>query len=382
MSTVINDPPPPAYSQYADAGASSQTAPWNERLITMLTHWEKDLDREIPNNAVQKRLDQVGRSLQGTCSFLHGVNKWIDSNGEIACWQIPVFILKLPLRATRNIVQLVYTIASTILYAAVHPLKALLLIAQMVVNTLYALTQPLTWTKIGAGMIGGSLAHTLLTMNLTALIGAGIGGVLMLGGITVGTLQAAIDAKKGTKLQAAGSALGAHLIAIPEALLTGLLMGLLVGGIHKALSYRGPVANAKEFIKENNLPKPSAIHPDCDGGVTIYWEYDQFDKLAQQFPILGTISDPIHHLYRYHVDFAIIIDRFGRAYGSSAVLNWEPDSFGDSYWDWTTKNIPLPSMRLPLYPGVWSAGRLGGALPAIGAVPAARKKSTQKFALA
>ncbi len=114
--------------------ASITQKKWSERAITYLNDIEKRLDERIPNFPLQNKLDQLGRTLEAQFAPLKKFNAWLDCNGEGEWYrQLANFLVKLPARAVRNIVRLLYSIIEGLAYAAVHPLKACTNLAKMLV---------------------------------------------------------------------------------------------------------------------------------------------------------------------------------------------------------------------------------------------------------
>ncbi|MBS0655324.1 MAG: hypothetical protein JSR46_06085, partial [Verrucomicrobia bacterium] len=171
---------------------------------------------------------------------------------------LATFLVKLPARAVRNIVKVLYDIVKTCIYAAVHPLKALNQLAKLLVNLAYELTKPETWTKIGAGMIGASCGQALITGSPLSAIGVGIGAAMVIGGLSVGALQAALEAEEGSRGEAALQNLDQQIQEIPETMLTGFLLGLLMGGIRR---FAEPVATAVTVEVPQHQPVFPPIEP-------------------------------------------------------------------------------------------------------------------------
>src|ERR1700730_3783939 len=82
---------------------------WNERAIAYLDRLETQLDEKNPNLGIQNAADQIGQDLKAKFSPLKQFNKWLDSNGQ-GNWytQLATFLAKLPARAARNIVNILY----------------------------------------------------------------------------------------------------------------------------------------------------------------------------------------------------------------------------------------------------------------------------------
>lgn len=257
---------------------------WHTRAITYLNDQEVQLDKKMPNHFLQNQIDQLGSCIEAKFAPLKEFNSWLDSNGEGKWYQqLAIFLIKLPARAVRNIIRLLYNFIEGALCAAVHPLKSTAHLAKILINLVHELTKPETWSKIGMGMLGSSLGQGLVTGNPLSVIGLGVGTSLLIGGLSVGALKAAIHAEKGCQLEAAGKNLLSQAKELPETALTGFCMGLIIGGIQRALykhqmkSFR--VSNGEEarqfadsFIKEHHLPQYSNLDFDSSGKIVIQWE--------------------------------------------------------------------------------------------------------------
>ncbi len=80
-----------------------------DRIITKLSIWDCKLDTILPNFFFQNKLDEIGRFIQQKFEPLKKFNQWLDSNGHGAWYQkLATFLVKLPMRSVRNIVQLLY----------------------------------------------------------------------------------------------------------------------------------------------------------------------------------------------------------------------------------------------------------------------------------
>ncbi len=273
---------------------------WNEHAIKWLDTIDEKLEAALPNFMIQNDLDAVGRLIKDTFAPLREFNQWLDSNGHGAWYeQLTTALGKLPFRAIRNIVCLLYNIIEGIIYAGVHPLKALNCAIKQLISLVHALTQPKTWSNIGCGMMGASLGHSLVTGNPLSVIGIGIGGALVIAGLTAGAIKAAVEAETGKKLDAAGAALLAQAKALPESLLTGFCMGLLFGGIQRAIeqsaagSYRISSPDearlaADRIIKEHNLPQYESVGVAKNGDLMIKWSAKDAYQFADKTNALHT----------------------------------------------------------------------------------------------
>jgi hypothetical protein len=97
---------------------------------------------------------------------------------------------------------------------------------------------PETWAIIGAGMTGSCAGHAFVSCNPLVLIGTLIGSVMVAGGLSLTALKHTLLAKDGKKKTTVHKNLCALVKKIPETALTGFLLGVLIGGIQKALAKR------------------------------------------------------------------------------------------------------------------------------------------------
>ncbi len=131
-----------------------------------------------------------------------------------------------------------------------HPLKALNHLAHLIVSLIYELSKPETWSKMGAGMMGAGCGQALVTGNPLSVIGLLVGSLMLSTGLCFGALKAAFNAEKGEKLSKAKAQALSQLMQLPESFLTGFFMGLLVGGIQRAV-----YENKAEMHKQANYQK-------------------------------------------------------------------------------------------------------------------------------
>lgn len=275
---------------------------WDLRLIHQLNQWDEKLDKALPDFIIQKRIDSIGRYIEKKFAPLTKFNHWLNRNGHGEWYQqLATFLVKLPMRSIRNIVQLIYNIIREACYAVVHPLKATNRLAKMLIALVNELTKPETWSKIGAGMIGGSLGQSLVTGQPFSLIGIGIGGGLLIGGLSAGALKAALKAEKGCKFQEVKKNLRQQAQQLPEIALTGFCMGLLVGGIQRAI-YEQKMKNfrvsnheeakqyADSFIEEYHLPQYSEVELTPSGKIIIKWSNRDMSQFREINPSLFEIG--------------------------------------------------------------------------------------------
>ena len=229
---------------------------WNEKAINFLSKVDAKLEEEMPNFEIQNKIDRIGLLIEKKFAPLKEFNQWLDSNGQGKWYKkLAIFLAKLPARAVRNIIRLLYNIIKGIIYTAVHPLKSLNNIAKLIINLAHELIQPETWSKIGVGMVGASFGQALIAGNPISAFGFLIGSALLFSGLTCGAIKAAIKAEKGHRLQNVKNNLLFQAKQLPEAALTGFCMGLILGGIQKAVYDHQMKTLESQIMKmQNNMP--------------------------------------------------------------------------------------------------------------------------------
>lgn len=345
---------------------------WEKRAVSKLNEWDTVLDGWMPNWVVQDKLDQLGTYIEEMFRSLPNFDSWLRDNGEGAWYtQLATYLVKLPLKAAHNIINLLYNTMKGILYAAAHPLKGLNAVAKHMVLLVQALTQPETWSKIGAGVIGAGLGQALIFGNPVSVIALGIGAACILGGISFGALKAAIVAEDGKRFERVVENVTGQFKQIPESLVTGLFMGLLVGGIKKMLSKPEPInskiksshgtvkknvsspnrsslslerarAHAAEFTQQHNLPPPGDVSVLTTGSKfgppgTIVVDYTQNTDFFMKtyFENLPKSSVNLE-------DFKMYLRPDGN--GSLVARYWVEGSSIEGYWPTETSVIPLKNV--------------------------------------
>jgi hypothetical protein len=342
---------------------------WEKRAVSQLNEWDTALDGWMPNWVLQDKIDQLGTHIEDMFSSLPTFNSWLRNNGDGAWYiQLATYLVKLPLKAAHNIVNLLYNTIKGILYGATHPLKGLNAVAKQMVLLAHALTQPETWSKIGAGVIGAGLGQALIFGNPVSVIAMGLGAACAIAGVSFGALKAAIEAEEGKKFDAIVENVGGQFKQIPESLLTGFFMGLLIGGIKKmltkpeptdsvmntsktsakkvqsssgkqSLSLEGARAQAVEFTQQHNLPPPghvSVLSTGTEFGPpgTIVVDYTQntdffMKSYFENFPKSSVNLE----------DFKMYLPPDGN--GSLVARYWMEGSSIEEYWPTETTVIPL-----------------------------------------
>ncbi len=231
---------------------------WRDHAIQQLHAWDHTLDTIMPNFPIQDRIDQLIEELEQKFAPLVTFNHWLNSNGH-GDWyeQLAQFLAKLPLRSARNIIQQLYLIIKGVVYGVVHPLKALNKLAQLLVLLPFDLTKPEIWSQMGAGMIGSSLGDAVIMGGFLSLVGLGVGGAMLLAGVSIGTLKASLQAKEGEWDQAAAQYLLQQSAQLSENLVTGFYMGLIMGGIRKAIQEHEARVQKEHIEREQQMRRPN-----------------------------------------------------------------------------------------------------------------------------
>lgn len=227
--------------------SASPALPWHKAAIAKIEAFDQEYISKIPH--IYDCFSQRTRTYcDGKCSDftsklttlfspLTHLNDWLNQdelNLIDEAWKAyAVFLVKLPLRAVRNIVQLLTLTVHALLYTMIHPAKAGIKLAIVLIQLIKALTQPETWTKMGAGMLGATLGQAAIGNSL-APIGLIVGATLLGVGLCGGVVQTLVKQRQNSLAADLKAMLSQHLKQLPEAFLTGFLMGLIFGAITKA----------------------------------------------------------------------------------------------------------------------------------------------------
>lgn len=196
---------------------------------------------------IQKQADLTGNSLDTRfIAPLRELNhRWSELTVEGPLpLKIAVALLKAPISAVRNVLVLFYSIIKSVLYACIHPVDAFFRAGLFLIDLVHALVQPENCSKMGAGMIGASLGVVLITGNPFAAIGAGLGVTLVILGLCMGPLKAALLVEEGARKQAAYENFTQQVSQLQEMFFTGFLMGLCLSPIAFAPAPAGAMAGS------------------------------------------------------------------------------------------------------------------------------------------
>ena len=276
---------------------------WNAKALSYIKSWEDGLEEMMSPNLLQRKIEGLGETvksyLETPISHVKSFNQWIDKN-SLGGWyeKLANFLIKLPIRAVRNILRLVYNLVKGMVHGFVHPLEAGLGLLKFLVRFIDELSKPETYIKVGGGISGASLGQLAIIGGLTvpSYIGLGIGGGMMLVGLTAGAIEAAVKAEKGHKKEAVKETLWEHVQTIPECMLTGFVMGAIVSGIQKSIfqsqmqldqgkaltpSQAKDWVNAQFISQHPGLTPPSSVVVEPSGKITILWKGNDLAHLTE-----------------------------------------------------------------------------------------------------
>lgn len=267
---------------------------WHERAIDFLHTLDEKIDK-IPTFRLQKELDKFGAQIEALLEKhkffapVRSLNKFLDEE-HAGPWyeKLPLFLVKLPPRAIRNIVRIVYNVIKGVCYGVVHPLQGLNHAAQYIIHLIHALSKPKNIAKLGAGVIGASLGQMAMTGGLGphAYIGLALGGGIFLTGLLSGAIKTIVKEDKD-KLRAVGVNLWNVVKEVPESMLTGFIVGVVLGAIqhhvqkttnvqtHTAFpnTQAGAEQYVNQFLSSHGIPAvpPPTVTLLSNGNITITW---------------------------------------------------------------------------------------------------------------
>lgn len=213
---------------------------WHERIVKRLGIWETQLDKFIPPFKLQNSYDEMMSEITKASFDWKEFNNWLENKGN-GNWysQLATFLVKLPLKTARNILQLIGNIIAigfcVPLEAIMHPMKAPLQIAKLLTLLVHNLIQPETWTKAGAGILGSSLANAAVASNPFHILAIAIGGALVIGGISIGTLKVTLLSQQQDRWNTSSIYFTQQMKNTSEHLLTGFCLGLLIEGAQRVI---------------------------------------------------------------------------------------------------------------------------------------------------
>ena len=170
--------------------------------------------------------------------------------------------------------------------------------------------------------MSASLGQAIGSGNPLSLLGMGIGGAMLIGGLSVGALQAALRTKeKDQKATAAINQVWEQVKTLPESMLTSFLVGLLIGSIQRCFQQsRHAIDNPQtlnqlvnEFVQKHNLPPYDWAYQNASGDISIHWWASENSAILANHPELfyNGSSLSFHHVDTMPVSLEAIIQPGG-----------------------------------------------------------------------
>jgi hypothetical protein len=251
---------------------------WKDRAIVRLQSAYLFIEAAIPHFPIQDKIDAAALYIKEVFKPLEGFNRWLDTSGR----NLAVSLSKLPMRALRNVVLALFNLVKGLATFAVHPARSTKELLELLITLSYELTRPQIWPKVGAGLLGGGLGQAAISANPFALIGSAVVASLILAGVSF-----SLFTKEDFNLR-----------ALPEAFLTGFMLGLVMGGIEKRLvaNYQEQIkAEARQFadrfVSDHNLPAYRSVNVAAKESVQIGWN-SKFDEIAAAKPGFNFLIKP------------------------------------------------------------------------------------------
>ncbi len=288
---------------------AAQKMDWKDRLIAVLDKGEAKLEKLMPNFKIQNDFDVLWQELNQhkVHPDMAKFNSWLRDNGQGAWYtQLATYLLKLPLRAACNVMHLLFNFIKLAVKIAVcvptqiamHPLKAPIKLAKLLVQLIHNLAQPETWSKIGMGLMGSSLGYAAISGGSLGVITLGIGAALTIGGISLGTIKTALIADRRALWHDVKTYLLEQAKQLPEDFLTGFCTVMFLEGIHQVMrgiqklhhanmysiaKRNSRIAFSKEqvdaFYHKHPYPHYDRIKYN-NNSVSISWHHRTFDRFG------------------------------------------------------------------------------------------------------
>lgn len=209
----------------------------NQYLVKRLDEWDNKLDEVLPNFEFQKKLDVLGEHIQKQFAPLTEFNKILVNNGYDKWYQrLALSLCRFSMQAALDIIKLIYTTIKNICYGIVHPLKAVNAFVKQFIILIDQLQKTENWAKVGVSMIGASVGQVLPIRNPISLFGFGIGCAMLVGGLTIETIKDVLRTTREDTRQVIKESIQNQLNELPESMITSFWMGLVVGGIQRAIT--------------------------------------------------------------------------------------------------------------------------------------------------
>ena len=305
---------------------------WAGRIVACLNSWDVQIDTLFPENIqIQNTADQFAAKIKERFAPFIELNQWLEESGN-GDWnkRLAESLVKLPLRSARNVVSYLYSVISNILYTAAHPLKGLTHIATRIVVLLDELTKPENWAKIGCGSIGALAGQSLVLGNPLSLVGLAIGGAVIVAGLSIDALDAAIRCEKGKEMETIKARLWAQAEQAPETLLTGFFTGMLIGGIRRAAQSTQKLMEIEERATVHEYQKIPGVAQYGDGDWSGYITTIH-DMTLEEAKAFANQSDKIN--YFFHMKTGMAMGRLGGPCGVHVFQPGDAVFFsGEPWW--------------------------------------------------
>lgn len=322
-----------------------QRARWNERAVAWLDKVDQRMEVVFLSCQFQQRVDALLSWTNKLFSKDTVFNTWLNDNG-CGTWylQLAICLAKLPLRTARNILSMVHEIITSIIATCNHPSRSLTNLARLILRLIDELQHPETWSRIGAGTMGSTLGFACSTGSPLALMGFGIGGAMVIAGMTFGLLQKALEEECDPQ-KVVYAYLLQESFQLSETLLTGFVTGALIGFVQNTIqklqastfrvtaiddTARGYVDN---FLQDHDLPPYSRITLGPRGELHLSWENYELRDLLNRHP-----------------EF-IKIGRIGNGIDVFSVSIHPDSSYVSTYDGWGERPIQYTFQQFGWHPG-------------------------------
>lgn len=202
-----------------------------------IENWFENTGNRI-NNILKANYDALHQTLLTVVpKYASAIHQWamtLSYQGLSHLVNFLRYILKLPIQAVCNIMQQFYQILKLLARAAVHPVDTSSQIVHAIKQFIQSLVKIETWVNIGAGMTGAGAAQIAIG-NLYGSTAVILGAILSTSALSIGTILAVWKkSSDSTNGNAALTYLLKTAEPIPETMMTGFLMSLIIGMIEKS----------------------------------------------------------------------------------------------------------------------------------------------------
>lgn len=219
-------------------------------LLGRIEQLEQNWGSRLPGFEFQTTMDQIGeRALTETDSLrdylrdrlgIADFKQWLEENNKETWYeQLDIYLCKLPLHIAYDVICLMRLLIEATCSTAAHPSPAFFSLAKNLVSLAHSFSNPETWALFGAGLVSSSAGRSFMTGTPLFALGATIGSVFLIAGITGCAIQG--SAKDGeSKLESAQLAVQELLRKLPKPAAESFLMGLVAGKIQSSSRPKHP----------------------------------------------------------------------------------------------------------------------------------------------